>query len=65
MEPAAGMLQVKLEPGLVQFRLLEAIQCEAQLFFIHVTGVSQRVLFCFHESWPTPAPVLCSGGFQY
>ena len=35
MEPAAGMLQVKLEPGLVQFSLLEAIQCEAQLFFIY------------------------------
>ena len=35
MEPAAGMLQVKLEPGLVQLRLLEAIQSEAQLFFIY------------------------------
>ena len=37
MEPAAGMLQVKLEPGLVKFSLLEAMQCEAQLFFIHWT----------------------------
>ena len=40
MEPAAGMLQVKLEPGLVQFRLLEAIQCEAQLFFIYMGALN-------------------------
>ena len=28
MEQAPGRLQVKLEPGLIQFQLLEAMQCE-------------------------------------